>query len=172
MGFPKSYIEVIRDQTSRTLWSLNNVIDSIPDSYWKREYCEEPIWKHIYHTLHSLDMWYINPLVYDEPSFHKEHLNDLDIKTDGYLSRVLMKEYFYQIKEKIVSYLEDLSDEQLLETPPKCSYTRFNLIIAQHRHLDMHIGMLMGYVIAGEGLWPRIMGLQSEFPEGEYAKYL
>ncbi|MFT4145195.1 MAG: hypothetical protein QM644_12130 [Mobilitalea sp.] len=171
MAVPIDFIGVIKDQTLRTLWSLNNVIDSIPDAYWEKEYCEMPLWKHVYHTLHSLDMWYINPLVYEEPSFHTQDLNDLDVKTNGFLSRELMKGYYYQIKEKIISYLDELSSEKLLETPPKCQYTRFNLILAQHRHLDMHIGMLMGYVIAGEGMWPRILGLQSEIPVGEYSKY-
>lgn len=82
-----------------------------------------------------------------------------------------MKEYYFQIKDKILSYLDGLNDDDLLEKPEKCPYNRFNLILAQHRHLDMHIGMLMGYVIAGEGLWPRILGLQSEFPKEEYSKY-
>lgn len=171
MAFPIDFIGTIKDQTRRTLWSLNNVIDSIPDDYWEKEYCEMPLWKHVYHTLHSLDMWYINPLVYDEPSFHTEDLNNLDVKTNGFLSRELMKEYYNQIREKIISYLNELCDEELLETPPQCPYTRFNLILAQHRHLDMHIGMIMGYVIAGEGMWPRILGLQSEIPVGEYSKY-
>lgn len=169
--YPLNFIETIKDQTLRTLWSLNNVIDSIPDSYWEKEYCEMPIWKHIYHTLHSLDRWYINPMIYDEPTFHTENLNNLDVKIDGVLSRELMKQYYVQVKDKIVSYLQGLNDEKLLETPEKCPYTRFHLILAQHRHLDMHIGMLMGDVIAGEGLWPRVLGLQSEFPEGEYTKY-
>jgi len=163
MELPKNYIEAIKDQTHRTLWSLNNVLGSIPDSYWEKEYCEMPLWKHIYHTLHSLDMWYINPMVYDEPEFHTNNLNNLDVKTEGYLSRELMNEYYTRIKDKITAYLDELNDERLSETPPKCPYTRFNLILAQHRHLDMHIGMLMGYIIAGTGLWPRVLGLQSEF---------
>lgn len=171
MEFPKNFAEAIKDQTMRTLWSLNNVIDCIPDSYWEQEYCEMPVWKHIYHTLHSLDMWYINPLVYDEPDFHTDNLNDLDVYTDGYLSRALLKEYYNQIRDKILLYLDEMNDERLLETPPKCPYTRFNLILAQHRHLDMHIGMLMGYVIAGDGLWPRVLGLQFEFPADGYSLY-
>ena len=166
-----SYIEIIKDQTLRSLWSLSNVIDSIPDSYWEKEYCEMPIWKHVYHTLHSLDRWYINPFDFDEPEFHTEGLNDLDAETDGHLSRELMKEYYGRIKDKIIMYLDRFNDEQLLETPPECTYTRFNLILAQHRHLDMHIGMLMGYVIAGDGQWPRVLGLLSELPAGEYTKY-
>lgn len=171
MEFPADFIGAIKDQTLRTLWSLNNVIDSIPDSYWEKEYYEMPLWKHVYHTLHSLDKWYINPLVYDEPAFHSENLNDLDVKTDGFLSRELIKQYYIQIKDKILSYLDGINDDKLLETPEKCPYTRFHLILAQHRHLDMHIGMIMGYIIGGEGLWPRVLGLQTDIPEGEYTKY-
>jgi len=171
MEFPTSFTETIKGQTLRTLWSLNNVIDCIPDSYWEKEYCEMPLWKHVYHTLHSLDMWYINPMVYDEPVFHSKDLNNLDVETEGFLSKALMGEYYCQVKDKIIVYLDELSDECLLETPPNCPYTRFNLILAQHRHLDMHIGMLMGYIIAGEGLWPQILGLQSEFLTGDYSRY-
>ncbi|MNC58428.1 hypothetical protein D3C75_1081550 [compost metagenome] len=116
-------------------------------------------------------MWYINPLSYEEPEFHKPGLNDLDAETKGYLPRELLKDYYDKTKVKITAYLQTLNDEKLLEYPEKCPYTRFHLILAQHRHLDMHIGMIMGYIIAGENLWPRILGLQSEFPEGEYSLY-
>ena len=164
-------LDIIKDTTDRSLWSLNNVIDCIPDLYWKKEYCEMPLWKHIYHTLHSLDRWYVNPFVYEEPDFHKPGLDNLDVKADGYLPRDLMKAYYAQIKNKIENHLNGLTDEQLSETPPGCPYTRFQIILAQHRHLDMHIGMLMGYIIAGEGLWPRVLGLKDEIPTKEYEKY-
>lgn len=59
MELRKDFIGIIKDQTLRTLWSLNNVIDCIPESYWEKEYCEMHLWKHVYHTLHSLDKWYI-----------------------------------------------------------------------------------------------------------------
>ena len=29
--------------------------------------CDMPIWKHVYHMLHSCDQWYINPTIYPEP---------------------------------------------------------------------------------------------------------
>lgn len=56
MELPIRYTEVIIDQTRRTLWSLNNVLDSIPDSYWEKEYCEMPLWKHVYHTIYSINV--------------------------------------------------------------------------------------------------------------------
>ena len=49
--------EIIDDQTKRALWEIKNVIDCVPDSLWNKEYCDMPLWKHIYHTLHSLDLW-------------------------------------------------------------------------------------------------------------------
>ena len=35
-----------------------------------------------------------------------------------------------------------------------------------------HMGMLMGFIIDDTGLWPRVLGLENPFPEGEYNKYL
>ena len=51
----------IADQTSRALWEVGNVIACVPDRLWEKEYCEQPLYKHIYHMLHSLDLWFINP---------------------------------------------------------------------------------------------------------------
>ncbi len=159
------FLGIIRDQTARSLGSLNHVLNSIPDAYWEKEYCAMPLWKHVYHTLHSLDQWYINPCLYTEPPFHSPWLNDLDKKTPGYLSKAQLRDYALRTQEKILAYLGGLPEEQLLQTPPQCPYSRFQLILAQHRHLDMHIGMLMGFLIAGEGIWPDVLGLESELPQ-------
>lgn len=166
-----SYSEIIKDQTKRALWSINNVIDCVPEEYWNKLYCEMPLWKHIYHTLHSLDMWYINPRKYSEPSFHIEDLNNLDIKTEKELSRVELKEYFHSIEKKINQYIDNLTDDILLDKPENCKWTRFTLILAQHRHLHSHMGMLMGFIIAETGLWPRVIGLENDIPTGEYSLY-
>ncbi len=45
------------------------------------------------------------------------------------------------------------------------------MILAQFRHLHTHMGMLMGFVIDDTGLWPRVLGLEKPFPEGDYEKY-
>ena len=69
-----TFVEIIEDQTRRALWEVKNVIDCVPDDLWNRLYCDMPCWKHIYHMLHSLDLWYINPrdTEFKEPSFHKK----------------------------------------------------------------------------------------------------
>lgn len=119
---------IIREQTDRALWEVRNVIDCVPDTLWEKPYCASPCWQHIYHTLHSLDLWYINPRErhYQEPAIHAAHLNNLDISP----------------------------------------------ILAQFRHLHSHMGMLMGFLIADTGLWPRVLGLECPIPTGEYDKYL
>ena len=91
--------EIIDDQTKRALWEVKNIIDCVPDCLWNKEYCDMPLWKHIYHTLHSLDLWFINPRDknYLEPSIHSENLNNLDAVTSKTLSRNDIDNYFSQI---------------------------------------------------------------------------
>ena len=124
--------------------------------------------------LHSLDLWYINPrdTEFKEPSFHKKDLNNLDIITDGTLSREQINGYFRDIEKKILDYISELDDEKLSEYPAGCEYSRFTLIMAQFRHLHTHMGMIMGFIIDDKGLWPRVLGLEMPFPEEGYSKYL
>jgi hypothetical protein len=166
-----NYTEIIKEQTKRALWNINNVIECVPEEYWNTPYCAMPLWKHIYHTLHSLDMWYINPMKYSEPSFHIKDLNNLDVNAEKELSRYELKVYFYSIEKKINQYIDSLTDDILLNKPENCEWTRFTLILAQHRHLHGHMGMLMGFIIAETGLWPRVIGLENDIPSGEYSLY-
>lgn len=170
----KRLVSIIDEQTKRALWEVQNVIDCIPDHLWHKEYCEMPMWKHVYHMLHSLDLWYINPRDSDfqEPIFHEKNLNNLDVKSYKTLTRQQINEYFQDIQKKINLYNENLTDEQLLEYPPQCEYNKMTLILAQFRHLHTHLGMIMGFIIDDTGLWPRVLGLEMPFPKGKYEKYL
>jgi len=166
--------ETMIEQTKRALWEIKNVIDCIPDTLWEKEYCEMPMYKHVYHTLHSLDLWFINPRdpYFKEPVFHIPNLNNLDIETNLVISRAMINDYMKKIEIKIMDYVINLNDEQLNQKPENCEYTCFTLILAQFRHLHTHMGMLMGFVIDDTGLWPKVLGLESPFPEGEFDKYL
>jgi hypothetical protein len=42
---------------------------------------DRPLWKHEYHMLHSLDRWFINPTVYDEPVF--QNLSSQELEMDS-----------------------------------------------------------------------------------------
>lgn len=116
-----------------------------------------PLWKHIYHMLHSLDLWFINPRDknYCEPSIHSENLNNLDVLSDKTLTRDDIDNYFNLIEFKIKDYISKLTDEELLEYP-----------------LHTHMGMIMGFIIDDTGLWPNVLGLNHPIPQNEdYNKY-
>lgn len=167
-------IEIIEEQTNRALWEVKNVIDCVPDKLWNRKYCDMPCWKHIYHMLHSLDLWYINPKDqnFQEPAIHEKDLNNLEVISNKVLSRKEIDTYFASVEKKIREYVSELTDEKLLEYPTNCDYCKFTLILAQFRHLHSHMGMIMGFIIDDEGLWPRVLGLENPFPKGDYNKYL
>lgn len=167
-------VEIIKEQTARALWEVKNVIDCVPENMWNKEYCQMPCWKHIYHMLHSLDLWYINPreTSFQEPAIHKKDLNNLDVSSSEALTRIEIIEYFTHISEKIHLYNSALTDEQLLKYPENCEYCRFTLILAQFRHLHSHMGIIMGFIIDDTSLWPRVLGLESPFPNGGYCKYV
>lgn len=165
-----SYLSIITDQTARALWEMNNIISCIPDELWNKSYCAMPMWKHVYHMLHSLDLWFINPSdpQYQEPDIHVKDLNNLDIISEKSLTRREIADYAAKTGQKIMTYLGQLTAGELLSRPENCEYSRFTLIMAQHRHLHTHMGMLMGFIIDETGLWPRVLGLEHEIPAGQY----
>lgn len=164
--------DVIVEQTNRVLWEVKNIIDCVPDSLWNKNYCDAPMWQHIYHMLHSLDMWFINPYSYSEPSFHKYNLNNLDVKTDTELSRDVLNNYYNSVESKITAYTKSLTYDELLTKPSDCPYDKFTLILAQFRHLHTHMGIIMGFIIDDTGLWPRVIGLQRPIPtDDKYDRY-
>jgi hypothetical protein len=168
-----SLVAIIKEQTYRALWEVRNVIDCVPVELWSKEYCSMPCWKHIYHMLHSLDLWLINPRdkTFAEPVIHEKDLNNLDVISRKQLSRAEIDTYYKDIEKKIRKYLDQLIDEQLLDYPIDSEYNKFTLILAQHRHLHSHMGMIMGFIINDTGSWPRVLGLEAPFPSGGYSKY-
>lgn len=166
----ETYSQSICELTHRALWEVQNVIACLPDALWDRAYCAAPLWKHIYHMLHSLDLWYINPRDpdYRKPAFHVKDLNDLDAASDRSLTRAQLDAYAGEVCRKIEAYTASLTDDALLEKPVNCAYTRFTLILAQFRHLHTHMGILMGFLIAETGEWPFVLGLENAVPDSGF----
>lgn len=169
----ESLTAIIQDQTARALWEVKNIVDSIPDELWNKKYGEMPLWKHVYHMLHSLDLWYINPRDpgFVEPSIHEENLNSLDVVSNKQLSRDEINMYYEKINTKLKDYIMNLTDGELLKYPIDCEYNKFTLILAQFRHLHSHMGMIMGFIVEDTELWPRLIGLENPIPQGNYSKY-
>ena len=170
----KKLSSVIKDQTDRALWEVWNIIDCVPEELWSREYCEMPLYKHIYHMLHSLDLWYINPKASDycKPEIHVPDLNNLDVVTDRFISKSKISDYYDAIKDKITAYTNFLDDTMLSERPADCPYSKFELILAQFRHLHTHMGMIMGFIIEATEQWPTVLGLERPIPQDDnYEKF-
>ena len=120
--------------------------------------CDMPIWKHVYHMLHSCDQWYINPSEYTEPDFHEPNLNSLDIKSTKILSRDELLQYLASVKLKIMKYLDELTDEMLYDIPSCCKSNRLGIIFSQFRHFYAHLGNINATTIIETNKWPRVVG--------------
>ncbi|MEZ3421428.1 MAG: hypothetical protein K1V95_05865 [Eubacterium sp.] len=121
--------------------------------------CGMPIWKHCYHTLHSCDQWFINPTQYEEPPFHEAGLNSLDYLGEKVLSRANLLNYFEQVKAKILSYLDGLSDADLYEKPEGYAHIRLECMMGQMRHFYCHLGNINATTIMETNKWPRVVGM-------------
>ena len=62
--------------------------------------CGAPCWRWAYHALHSADKWFINPFVYEEPSFHEEGMDNPDNPTSVVLSDEELLSYLTGSKRK------------------------------------------------------------------------
>ena len=120
--------------------------------------CDFPIWKHVYHMLHSCDQWFINPNCYDEPDFHEPNMNSLNIMTERVLSREDLLQYLESVNAKIMKYLDSLTDEMLYDIPQNCSSNRLSLMISQYRHFYAHLGNINATTIVETNRWPRVIG--------------
>ena len=166
--------EDIRFLTERALWETENLIKCIPDKLLGERYDGIPMWKYVYHMLYSMDRWFVNP--YDEdyknPKFHTVTLADLNvIPKDEFLSREQLENYFYQIREKIKNYINHLVDSNLTEKPENCEFSRFRLILGQHRHWHRHMGIIYGFIIKDDGKWPYVLNMCGKYPNESMPNY-
>lgn len=121
--------------------------------------CGMPVWKHCYHMLHSCDRWFINPAVFDEPSIHEDGLDNLDYMGDKVLTREDLFSYFYDIRKKIMNYIDGLSDADLYTKPQGYNRIRLETMIGQMRHFYAHLGNINATTIIAENKWPRVVGM-------------
>lgn len=164
----------IRFLTNRAIWETENLMKCIPDELWDKRYDGIPMWKYLYHTLYSMDRWYMNPCdpTYHNPKFHMENLADLNvIPKDEYLERNLLENYFVQIKDKIQGYIEKLDDNDLSGKPEDCDISRFRLILGQFRHWHRHMGIIYGFIVADVGKWPYVLNMDGKYPEDPMPNY-
>lgn len=164
----------IRYLTNRALWETENLMKCIPDELWDKRYDGIPMWKYLYHTLYSMDRWYINPNdpTYRNPEFHMDSLADLNVvPKDEFIERNELENYFYRIQDKIHSYIAQLDDDSLAENPVNCEMSRFRLILGQFRHWHRHMGIIYGFIIEDAGKWPYVLNMCGEYPDEPMPNY-
>lgn len=153
----RDLVKTIKDCTEILFLNFETTLKTCDMDY---VLCGMPIWKHCYHTLHSLDQWYINPYDYTEPPFHEDKLNSLDYLDENgkVLTREELTEYFKTIQTKIINYLDNLSDEDLYEIPKDCKYNRLEHVLGQFRHFHCHMGNINAAAMLTRNQWPRVVG--------------
>ena len=155
-------VDVIQLHTEMIFDNANNMLQTCNMDFIL---CDFPIWKHVYHMLHSCDQWFINPNHYNEPDFHEPNMNSLDIMTEKVLSREDLLKYLECVREKIMRYIDSLTDEMLYEIPLDGTTNRLSHILGQYRHFYAHLGNINATTIIETNKWPRVQGYKSESGE-------
>jgi hypothetical protein len=148
-------VEAIRRNTKHLFESASIMLQTCNMDYIL---CDFPVWKHVYHMLHSCDQYFINPHEYTEPTFHELNLNSLNIMTEKVLTREDLNKYRDDVCNKIMQYIDSLTDETLCEVPQGCRSNRLSLILSQYRHFYAHLGNINATTIIETNEWPRVAG--------------
>lgn len=163
--------EIIRQIAGQQEINFINVRDQILKADLETVFDGENNSRYIFHYLHSMDRFFINPVEYvyeGEKLFGiPENLSVIDPSREGYvddksivISREQLLNYFEHVKGKIESYFEKLTAEELLEKPKDSDYTRLELILGQFRHLMWHVGLSSGITFCSKKEWNQFTGLK------------
>ena len=163
--------EIIRQIKAQQEINFINVEEQIRKADLETVFDAENGSRYIFHYLHSMDKFFINPddYVYEgEKRFGiPENLSVIDPKRTGYeadtsivISREKLLDYYLFVKAKIENYFDSLTSEMLLQKPEGCEYTRLELILAQVRHLMWHVGLSSGITFCSKKEWNKFTGLQ------------
>jgi hypothetical protein len=149
-------VQIIAEQTQFLYRNIEAIFETLKETdLTDKNICDWPLGEQIYHLLHSLDQWFINPNRYEEPSSFssKDKIGKNRTKNE-------LMEYYQGIKTKITNYLENLSPELLKEKPDGCQFPRLALVLGQYRHFMYHIGLIHGCLrIHTGGTNPAYFGL-------------
>ena len=161
MGVMKKLTQDILHQFEILLKNIRTTLLSVSDEEFLKPIGKFPLWKHMYHCLHSMDQWLINPFDYTEPDFHVENLKSLVTGSEKILYKSDLVKYFAGVASKAVDYLSKLSDDELIEKPENCKYDRLSLINGQMRHASYHIGFIQMGIYAATGRWIDFTGMDT-----------
>ena len=153
-------LQSLRIQSGILFDNIKFTIDKINEDWYANNTFRWRPWKQLYHMLHSIDQWFINPYVYKHPDFHTPGMNSLkDSPEDKKISKQELYTYFVSVRKKMISYLDTLTLESLTKKPEKCPFTRLDLILGQFRHSMYHLGFLHSCLSSDNKELPEYKGL-------------
>ena len=161
------YSESIQNQTVQMFENIEKIFESITEDKFQSVIGGFPMWKNMYHCIHSLDKNLIDPSSYCEPSFHEKNMDVIYLETPKILSKNELMNYYTEVKQKIANYLYAINDVKLVEKVYLNDkyYTRLELILAQLRHVFYHIGYLHCCIKIEYGNTPEYIGLYKRVPD-------
>lgn len=158
--------EIIKQIKKQQEINFKNVEDQIRFADLETVFDNENNSRYIFHYLHSMDRFFINPSTYVYEGSIEENLSIIDSDRAGYIAdksivipRKQLLEYFESVKSKINTYFETLTVEQLIEKPEGCEYSRLEFILAQFRHLMWHTGVSSAITFISKDKWNEFTGL-------------
>jgi len=158
--------ELIRQIKEQQEINFKNIEDQIRFADLETVFDNENDSRYIFHYLHSVDRFFINPSDYVYQGSIEENLSIIDSARVGYIDdksivipRQQLLDYFETVKTKINTFFETLTVEQLIEKPEGCEYSRMEFILAQFRHLMWHVGVSSAISFTSKGEWNEFTGL-------------
>jgi len=151
----------VRRQSPQLFENVETIFKNLEDPLYRKTSGGFPVWRQLYHTVHSIDRYFIDPNAFVEPELHKKNLDSLTDETDAFIERDVLYSYFQKVREKAEEYLVDLTDETLEEIVRfnGIEVTRLELILAQFRHILYHVGYLHCCLKIEAGNAPDYIGL-------------
>ena len=115
----ESLIASINEQASRLFVNTEHLLAYVDDGLLTAPISKWPLWRQIYHMLHSMDQWFINPFEYEDERDGGFDLAALNTTTSATpLTKSELSACYARIKNKTVRYLESLTVQKLSEHPP------------------------------------------------------
>lgn len=161
----KIFTEKLKKQTGIIMIDIGYTFAEVSEELMQKEVNGFLMWKHFYHMLNSIDRIFAYSEDYRFPDFHEDGLNRLDCASDKTLSKDFLETYFKNIREKITHYLDGTDDSKLLEEVicQEMRISRFDLIVAQFRHITWHLGYIQGCIKIETGKLPVYIGVNKDY---------
>ena len=156
----KNLVSIIRSQSTQLFKNTEYLFDYVDNRLLAEKICKWPLWRQLYHLLHSMDQWFINPYMYKDQ--REDGYNIAALSSDCNrppLTKEELFEYYRMIKGKVGDYLGSLKEASLSEYPEGSKFTRLDLVLGQFRHIMFHIGMIHGCILMKNGEIPNYVGL-------------